>query len=299
VPSNPPTRPTIEEQTMTGRTIGAALALALALNACADPSVQSGSIPHPVGADQLVLRVDVQGGFVPIEYTFTAIPSFSLFGDGRLIRPGAQIEIYPGPALPAIGTVQLDEEQVQAILRAALDAGLDHDATYDDLGSLGIADAATTALTFAVNGHTYRTDAYALGMEGATKPAGMPQRDWEARRAFQRFTERLIDLSWLPGTIPSEQPYEGEAARLLVGPYSGRADLPQTATPWPTSTPLRTIGEPYAQMGDGWRCGVLDGSEWSVARASASSATQLTPWISAGDRSTVVFRPLLPDESDC
>ena len=65
-----------------------------------------------------------EGGFVPVDYMLSAMPSFSLYGDGTLITPGAQIDIYPGPALPAIQQQQVSEAAIQAILQAALDAGL-------------------------------------------------------------------------------------------------------------------------------------------------------------------------------
>ncbi len=96
-------------------------------------------IAHPTGADEVVLRVAYEGGFVPYEYTLSSVPSWSLFGDGTLIVQGPQIEIYPGPALPNLVAIPISEEGVQAILEAARDAGLmDGDATY---GNDCIADA--------------------------------------------------------------------------------------------------------------------------------------------------------------
>jgi hypothetical protein len=50
------------------------------------------------------------------------VPIFSLLGDGTLILPGAQVELYPGPALPAISSRQVDEAGIRAILKQSLDA---------------------------------------------------------------------------------------------------------------------------------------------------------------------------------
>jgi hypothetical protein len=41
------------------------------------------------------------------------VPIFSLLGDATLILPGAQVELYPGPALPAISSRQVDEAGIK------------------------------------------------------------------------------------------------------------------------------------------------------------------------------------------
>ena len=48
-----------------------------------------------------------------------APPFWSLFGDGTLIVPVPQIEIYPGPALPNLTATPVSEDGIQAILEAA------------------------------------------------------------------------------------------------------------------------------------------------------------------------------------
>ena len=74
---------------------------------CADSSATAGGggggggTPSP-GPNNLVLRIDTSGGFVSPAFTMGQIPGFSLFGDGRVITTGAQIEIYPQPALPPV-----------------------------------------------------------------------------------------------------------------------------------------------------------------------------------------------------
>ena len=83
-----------------------------------DPTDPPG-IDHPTGPDQLVLRIDSGGGFVPPEFLLTDLPDLSLLGDGRLVVLGPQIEIYPGPALPNLQVRQLTEDGVQALLEAA------------------------------------------------------------------------------------------------------------------------------------------------------------------------------------
>ena len=60
--------------------------------------------------------------------------------------------IYPGPALPPMVSTQLTGSGMQALLQDAIDAGLDHDASYTDLGVMGIADASTTVFTLTTGG---------------------------------------------------------------------------------------------------------------------------------------------------
>ena len=74
-----------------------------------------------------MLRIEQGGGFVPVQYHLTNLPMLSLYGDGLYVTPGAQIEIYPGPALPALVQQRLTPEAIQLLIQAAIDAGLDKD----------------------------------------------------------------------------------------------------------------------------------------------------------------------------
>ena len=93
---------------MRSRLIGAVvLSIGTLASACAnaptdDGTGDGGGISYHTGATQVVLRIEQGGGFVPIEWNLTNMPMVSLFGDGLVVMPGAQIEIYPGPALPAL-----------------------------------------------------------------------------------------------------------------------------------------------------------------------------------------------------
>jgi hypothetical protein len=179
--------------------------LAFVMAACAQTPTGPRSTPttpaisHLTGADQLVLRVELEGGFIAPETTFARTPSFSLLGDGTAVEPGAETEIYPGQALPPLVARTISEEGIQAILGAAIDAGLDRDATLGDMGSVGVSDMPTTVFTLSVNGETHRVEAYALGMAGDEQPDGMSQATWDARQALSSFEERLGRLAaWLP-----------------------------------------------------------------------------------------------------
>jgi hypothetical protein len=255
-------------------------------------------IEHPTGADQLILRMAYEGGFVPYEYTLGSTPFWSLFGDGTLIVPGPQIEIYPGPALPNLTATPVSEEGIQAILEAARDAGLmDGDANY---GDQCIADAATTVFTTDADGQTSVVSAYALDVGEPAGTCGSDE-DADARAKLAAFQAKLTDLrSWLPdGSLGTERPYDPTELRVYVLPYQGDTELPQDPIEWPLEPPLGLFGEPIENAPSETRCGVVTGEDLTTLLPAAKEANALTPWTSGGTEYQLIFRPLLPDERGC
>ena len=255
-------------------------------------------IAHPSGADEVVLRVAYLGGFVAPEYTLASTPFWSLFGDGTLIVPGPQIEIYPGPALPNLLATPIAPDGVQAILGAARDAGLmDGDATY---GNDCIADAATTVFTTNAGGQTSVVSAYALDVGEPTGTCGGTS-DAHERKALAEFQTMLGDLgSWLPeGSIGTERPYRPTQMRVYVLPYQADPELPQDPVAWPLDVPLAGFGEPVTNVPTDARCAVVSGPGSRTLLAAAKDANALTPWTSEGVDYRLILRPLLPDEHGC
>jgi hypothetical protein len=296
---------------MTSRKLWALLPLLFVLFACGRLSDDGGStggdgtggtgstgIEHPTGADEVVLRVAYEGGFVPVEWTLRTIPSWTLYGDGTLVMQGPQIEIYPPPALPALTATPISEEGVQAILEAARDAGLmDGDASY---GYDCIADAATTVFTTNANGGTSVVSAYALD---AGEPAGScgNEQDADERAALAEFQLALGDLkSWLPeGSVGQEESLDPSELRVYTQPYQGKPEPPQDEVAWPLGEPLGSFGDPVEDYPEPLRCGVVDGDDLSALLPVAGSANEISPWTSDGGQYQLIFRPLLPDESGC
>lgn len=259
----------------------------------------SGEIAYPTGANQAILRISQGGGFTPLNFNLTNIPMVSLFGDGLFVTPGAQIEIYPGPALPAIAQERLSVAAIQSLLQAALDAGLGADRDYTDLGSAGIADAPTTTFILTVEGQTHTTNVYALGELGA-KPDGMSRDEYRARQQLLSFEAKASDLSWLPeGSTSDAGSYQPVAVRVFVSGYQPDQSLTEPPIGWPLTPGLATFGEPVSDGLRGMRCGAVDGAHAQTLLTLAEQANQLTPWTSDGARYTALFRPLLPDESGC
>jgi hypothetical protein len=283
------------------RSAAASIAILFALVSCADAPVDpgAGGIDHSTARDRVLVRISVEGGFTPIEWTYTNFPMFSLLGDGTLILPGAQIELYPGPALPAISSRQVDEAGIQAILVEALGAIAKIPGDLDNLGFMAIADAPTTVITVSAGGVDRTIRAYALA-ELQDRPQGMPEDEYRARVRLQELVTKLGTLeAWLPvGSLGPETSFEASAARLFIGKYRKVDDLPQEPIPWPLEGSLAGFGDAADDSGL-YRCGVVEGADWTTIHQAASRANELTPWTDGGDRFSILFRPLLPDETGC
>lgn len=285
------------------RPAAASLVLLLVLAACADAPIDPGAgdgINHSPAPDHVLVRLAFEGGFTPIEWTYTNVPFFALYGDGTLVLPGAQIELYPGPALPAISSRRVDEPGIQAILQEALDAIGEVPADLSDLGFMNVADASTTVITVSAGGIDRTIRVYALAEVTERPPEGMPEPEYRARVRLAELVAKLGSLeSWLPeGSLGPEAAYEATAARVFVGDYRKVEDLAQEPVRWPLEGALNRFGDAVAP-GDSYRCGVVGGSDWTAVREAASSANQLSPWTDAGTKFSILFRPLLPDENDC
>src|SRR5919109_642320 len=196
--------------------------ITLAVTACARLTGgrgEGGRIEHLRGPNDLVLQVDSGGGFVPVHWHLRELPLFSLYGDGRVITQGPQIAIYPPPTLPALVQRRISEEGIQAILRAARDAGLSGDDRR--LEVFEVTDLPTTTFTVAADGQTHHTAVYGLG----EVPEDMPVDDREARQTLFEFQSKLLDLeSWLPeGSVGSDRPYEYDRLSLFIVPTTESA----------------------------------------------------------------------------
>jgi hypothetical protein len=283
------------------------IALVVFATACANSSSSgtgndgSGAIAHPAGADQLVLRVDTSGGFVPPTFTIQQVPGFTLYGDGTAISPGAQTEIYPGPGLSSLIATPITEEGVQAILRAANRAGLFSNTDYTDMGSVGMSDMPTTTITVVAGGRTYVTRVYGLG-ELSARPQGMSPDEFAARKAFLSFSNSLSDpASWLrSGSVGAAGPYTPASVRIFVGPYQpDQGGLTEPVIDWPLQPGLAAFGTRSTGGAVQLDCGTVTGGDLITLLPLVQRANQLTPWASDGRRYALTFRPLLPDEAGC
>lgn len=282
-------------------TAGVLSLLVLGLAACGastDPGGEetttsnSTSIAHPSGSADLVLRIEVGGGFVPIEYNLSYVPEFSLYGDGRVIVSGPVPRIYPGPALPNLQTAVISEEAIQEILSAAKEAGLF--ANGIDYGQPGITDVGSAAIYVNAEGAAYRSDIYALGMEEGA--GGLTLEQLQARAAIQDLRDKLAGLVTFTQTEVVWAPYEFASLRVFsraIDPINTPdTDIQPNILAWPLAD-LATLGE---AVDGGVRRFVVTKQDLSKLQPLLKEATAITQWTS-GDASYNIFvRPLLPDE---
>ena len=266
--------------------------------ASATPGV-SGGTPAPTyhvetGATKLILRIGDYGGFVAPGYQLTRLPQFALYGDGKVIVGGPQIEIYPAPLLPSLLELRVTPSEIQKILAAADKAGLlGPDASYD---ATGIADAGTTIFTTNVGGATHTISAYALSESGTTANAA----DAAERARLVRFRNDISNLSaFLGRAVGDTLAYEPSAMRVFVGLASATepSGLTRQQVAWPLATDPATGGTSTGI--EGLRCIALTSTELAAFTTVAKTANGLTVWTYGGGRYSVSVRPLYPDESGC
>lgn len=258
------------------------------------PPVPTG-IDHPTDPNTVILKVNVGGGFVPVEYNLASVPSYSLYGDGTLVTPGPITLEYPGAARTPMFTQKLDEAAIQEILIRARDAGLLTAPTvpYGDMGTIGISDAPTTVLTITADGSTVTHEAYALEM-GADAP-GVPADVAAARKNLAGFIASL-------GAGGGTEPYVPAAVEVWVGPYAGEPQPGQAPVVWPLSSNLTAMSGETDATGYG-TCTVVEGADATTLLDTVDTKTNAaTQWIAAADQNTtyrVVVRPVLPGETPC
>jgi hypothetical protein len=238
---------------------------------------------HPTGADEVVISYAELGGFLPQEFAFRQTPNALISGDGRMFMPGAQIEIYPGPLLPAVQVQTITEQGIQNVLAAADEAGLFADVDYTVESN--VADASTATVTISANGETWTHEAYALGFAEPGGDESTPE-----RQALLDFVTQLSDPAKLAGAEnlgeamlfdPTE--YEIQAIRVDDLSVYGTEGIEPTVEEWPSDVSVR--------LADAAECTVVPAAEVGDL---LESANQLTFFTDAGVTYQVLARPALP-----
>jgi hypothetical protein len=241
-----------------------------------------GAIDHPTGADDVVLWIGYEGGFVPVEIAFQHLPALLVTGDGRVVQQGPQIEIHPGPLLPNLQQRTITEGGVQELLALAAEHGLFEAGDYEGPEAT-VADAAHTVVRISANGTTIEHRAYALDIDPDV--AGS-----EDRARLAAFVERATDLQTAVAAdaLGAEEPYEADSYRIratVVTDDSGY-EIEPTVVDWPSTASVR--------LADAVECAVVPADE---AAPVFTGATQLT-WFRDGDVTyQVAVVPSLPGES--
>ncbi|MAT04343.1 MAG: hypothetical protein CL424_04785 [Acidimicrobiaceae bacterium] len=179
---------------------------------------------HPTSADEVVVSIAYEGGFMTREATFSQLPSLLVTGDAREFSLGPQIAIFPGPLLPNVQVADIGEEGIQELLALADEHGLLQQREYES--PTNVADASDTVVTISVNGETYEHRAYALGIgggPGATDETG-------DRAELQAF----VDAATMFGETETEA-YEADTYLVRSFPIDDLTgyDVEPTVLEWP------------------------------------------------------------------
>ncbi len=189
-----------------------------------------------VGDDVAVVKIEQTGGMLPPWETARWYPTAALYGDGRLIVQGPQIEIYPGRALPNLVVTHLSQAGVDQVIDWAAEAGLQGEDRQ--LGDAEF-DSGVTVFTVATAEGTHTTTV-------ADMAAGDPEVG-----ALNQFVSVMTDLpNYLPNEIASDAtPYVYD--RLRVISFAAEAvDMPDpaavTEVDWPLD-PLADLGTSFGE----------------------------------------------------
>jgi hypothetical protein len=245
--------------------------------------------PAPQGADNLVLRADSFGGFVPADMTVGMLPAVSVYADGRVITDGPSPLSYPGPALPHVQVQMITPELVQQLTKEAAAAGV---RTGTDFGRPNVADAPTTRVTVTTAEGTQTVTVEALSEARANDPQ-LTAAQREARTKLSAYVKKVTDLSTATG-MPDPADYAATEVAVLAHPYTpGEVKAAEIAWPGP-ALPGALVNESI-----GMGCVVVTGAQKDQVLAAAKKATAITPWTAGDKKWTIKFRPLLPDEKGC
>ena len=252
----------------------------------ASPTAPVG-LEHPTGAQDIVLRFEESGGFVPIEFNATYAPSFTLYGDGTLVfkDPTAmppESNDNVNRAVPFL-VAKLDEATIQALLEEALGAGGLAVATGPYDGGM-IADIPTSTFTIAIGGKTKQVSVAGLSPESHPQNAAIVAQLSKFAETLRTFGER----------IAGEQPYMPAGYRAILI----KVDQPMgpvVAWPWADVTP-----DDFAGGADEiFKTRAMTPAEVDALGIKGISGGMIGVAVQyKNDVYTLSLRPLLPDESE-
>jgi hypothetical protein len=260
------------------------LALTLAAAACGDDETDDETTvdsnePPPT----LLLEIEDEGGFVPVELAIGQIPRYSLFSNGMLFYAGGIPEIYPGPLLPNVLGVQLEDTDVADIQAAIETLGLpDITEEINNDASASVADASTLVATYYDEAGSHRYGVYAFGLGGFADPR------------VEDLGNLVLLLDQIVAELPGE-PEEPSRVQLYVGEAQFIDEQFATIEPWAFDfDPTALTPEPF-----GFACTVLEEPEGTDAWFTFTTANQQTFYEKDGVEYKLIPLPLFYDQPGC
>ncbi|HCT80342.1 MAG TPA: hypothetical protein DGT23_28020 [Micromonosporaceae bacterium] len=255
------------------RLFGALVAVLLLAGAC--KSTPAPVVAPPSGTHEIVFQMQELGGLLPPGGRLK-MPRISIYGGGLLVAHAPSAE---PPAVPRATQRRLTLAGVRKVAQAAADAGL---SAGTDFGTPQITDAPVTVFTLVSDGKPQVTNVIAPNVAGAGDLTGAQV---AARDRLRAFTKQLADLdSWLGKEIAAgSEPYTYTAMAVFAMPQEGSA----ATRDWP-------LGDLSAGT-----CVTVTGPELDKVRGAAEPTSSRDLWRAGDSTYFLVFRPLLPGETQC
>jgi hypothetical protein len=225
--------------------------------------------------DEVWLRVETGGGFVPMIIGLRTVPQLLLFDDGRLVRVVEPDADLPG-VVPRLEAVQLDESATAELLDtfAAVVDG-------PEVGSPPVTDLPSTAIEVTTDGDTRDLSIYALGVED-----GLTEEQVDAREAAQAAIDDARAIDGAEDWVPEEW-------LVLTTSSPGDTGAAADPVPWPLADDRRaTTAEPDV-------CTWISGDEVDRVLGALEGSGFATLVGEDGDLAEIALRPVLTGEETC
>ena len=251
------------------------------------PTFGQGQIQHPTGANDIVLRMEQGGGFMPMNFSITQAPQFTLYGDGTVIFQQIDNRGAPFGTLGYLPWLvgHLDEEGIQALLAFAMGPGRLANAK-DNYDNPMIADAGTHVFNLNAAGEEKVVNVYALGLEGQPGP------DQADRAGFSQLAAVLNDFASQDG-LGDVVAYEPEFYKVVLVEAFGNPVGAPIDWPWTDVDP-----DDFASGDEPGAIKILD-AEHVAELMEVPNGGHIGIWVTDPDDKLVqlAVRPLLPDEN--
>jgi hypothetical protein len=261
-----------------------------------DDPVATGGPPATGEPTDVILRITTGGGFVPYGYDFATVPTI-VQRDGTVLVGGAVTMQYPGAALTPVVTGKLAAADLQHLLDAARDAGLDQ--AELDAGQPGITDNPTTTIVVELDGKQHEHAVYALGFGGAEDAGGgggdtgLTAEQVAVRTAVQGFVSEVSDKV----TAAADEPFVPTGYQVIAQPVDPAAPPPEEPLPNDLDWPFADLTLPSPDQGG---CLDVDGARTAPFAELLAKATQITIWHTAdGGTFHLSVRATLPGDDAC
>ena len=228
------------------------------------------------------------------QLTFGSLPVVTIsngeFIDGMVAVPA----IYPGPLWIGPSARPISAKGIDAIVAEARKQGLL--GIKSNFVDQALAGAVLGHIQLIVDGKTYDLTG---DPDALTRCRCIP--DPATDGAFAAFWQKLSDLnSWLPSELGSSATYEPDRVAVLAMPPTDAASgITPSQVAWPLLTPFSKFGT--ALGNDGYRCGVVSGTDLVKLMPVVKAQNQLTRFVDSENvKDSLTVRVLVPgEESPC